>query len=137
MCVFDIACSSHPALHLPDAHSPFVYLVGGPPSHVSILLPIIVRGSIHPVYHGGHCVCVCVYVCHNLLTPPPISYSQCSWPINLIGGGQRQHVWILCSILARGSIHPVCHVGHSVCVCVFTLACFPHPQCFLPLFIAH
>ena len=104
---------------------------------MSILLPIIVRGSIHPVYHGGHCVCVCVYVCHSMLPPPPISYSQCSWPINLIGGGPRQHVWILCSILARGSIHPVCHVGHSVCVCVFTLACFPHPQCFLPLFVAH
>ena len=76
--VFDIACSSHPALHLPDAHSPFIYLVGGPRSHVSRLLPIIVRGSIHPVYHLGHCVCVGVYVCHCMLSPPPTSYSQCS-----------------------------------------------------------
>ena len=32
-------------------------------------------------------------------------------------------------ILARGSMHPVCHEGQwvCVCVCVFDIACSPYP----------
>ena len=129
VCVFDIACSSHPALHFPDAHSPFIYLVGGATlTCVKIASNHCPRLNPPCVSRGTLCVCVGVYVCHCMLPPPPTAYSQCSWPINLIGGGPRQHVYILCSILARGSIHPVCHEGHSVCVCLFALACFPHPN---------
>ena len=122
VCVFDIACSSHPSLHLPDAHSPFIYLVGGPRSHVSILLPIIVRGSIHPVYHEGHCVCVCVCVCLTLPVPPTphlifkIAFNHCP------------------------RLNPPCVSRGTLCVCgcvCLPLHAPPTPHCVLPMFIAH
>ena len=65
-----------PPLHPPNVHSPSILFVGGQRLHVSRLLPIIARDSIHPVYHGGHCVCVyvCVFVCvcYCLLPHPPL-----------------------------------------------------------------
>ena len=85
LCVFAIACSPHPPLRPPDAHRLLVNSIsGGPRLHVSSLLPIIVRCSIHPVYYRGHCVCVCVCVCifecvcHCLLPQPHTAYFGCS-----------------------------------------------------------
>ena len=82
---------------------------------MSRLLPIIVRHSIHPVYHGGQCV--------------------------LISGGPFLHVSRLLPIIVRESIHPVYHGGHCVCVCVYVCVCLPLPappttHCVLPMFIA-
>ena len=91
VCMFDIACSSHPALHLPDAHSPLICLVGG---HANMCR--YCDRSL-PEVPSALCVtrdtvCLFVYVGHCMLPPPPTAYSQCSWPINLISGGPRQHV---------------------------------------------
>ena len=59
---------------------------------MSRLLPIIARSSIHPVYHGGHCVCVCVLVCvfASACYPTP----QC--------------------ILPRGGLTSECHLEYRV-----------------------
>ena len=71
LCVFDISCFPKLPLCTPDLHSPLIYLVGRSCLHVSRLVPIIARGSIHPVYHGVHCVCVCVCVCDISCSPHP------------------------------------------------------------------
>ena len=78
VCVSVCVCVC-PCLHppLPNASSrcslPIILIGGAARLHVSRLLPIIARGSIHPVYHGGHCVwvCVCVCVCECVTLPAP------------------------------------------------------------------
>ena len=75
VCVFDITSSPHSVLPMFIAQcfnqwgaTPTCVKIGSYPS----------RGFIHRVYHGGHCVCVCVFVRHNLFPPPPTASSQCS-----------------------------------------------------------
>ena len=61
MCVFSMAFSPQPYFVL-RTFIAINLISGGPGIHVSRLRPILARGSIHPVYHEGHCVCVCVCV---------------------------------------------------------------------------
>ena len=52
--------------------SPNDLISGWPRLHVSLLCPILARDSIQPVYHGGHCVCVCPC----LVPPLPTVYNR-------------------------------------------------------------
>ena len=126
MCV----CLPLPAPPPPTAFSrcskPINLICGGPRLHMSRLCPILAQGSIHPVYHDRHCVCMCVCL-PFLLPPPPTASYRCSLFIDLIIGGRpRLHVSRLHPILARGSIHPVYHGGH--CVCVYVCPCLHPPS---------
>ena len=75
MCVCLCVCLPLPAtlppMHPPDVHRPSIKFAGGQRQHVSRLLPIIARDSIHPVYHGGHCVGVCLCVFAIACSPTP------------------------------------------------------------------
>ena len=138
VCVFVCVCHS---LHPPP---PTVYsrsslpitLVSVPVTLTCVKIVFDPYMRLHPsVYHEGHCVCVCVFA--NATPPHPTASSRCSLPTNSISGWPRFHVSRLCPILVRGSIHPVYHEGHSVCVCVFAIASIPHPNCVLQMFLAH
>ena len=126
VCVFDIAYSPQPPLHNPGVHSPINWLVGGPRLHVSRLYPIIARGSIHPLYHRGHCVCVCL-----TLPVPPIPH--CIFPMLIahlfIWWGGHAHMCQDCFQSLYEAKSTQCITGDTVCVCVcmFAIACFPHP----------
>ena len=101
---------------------------GGPRLHGSRLRPVLARGSIHPVYHVGHSVCVCV--CLILpASPNPTTYSRCSETIDLICGlATLSCVKIPSDPCAR--LHPLCvsRVSLSVCVCVCHCMLTPPPQ---------
>ena len=120
-------------------------LVGGTRLLVSRLRSILRPVSIHHVYHEGLCVCLCLFVCHCLLPPPPSAPSRCSLPINFFGGRTTSTCVKIGPIICRGSIDPVYQEGHSLCVCVcvcvcvsvFAIACSHNPHCVLPMFIAH
>ena len=77
VCVFGLACSSHPALHLPDAHSPFIYIVGGG-GHAYMCQDCFqsLSEAQSTLCHGGHCVCVCMFAIacspHHPLRPPDV-----------------------------------------------------------------
>ena len=125
LCTFAIAFSPHHPLHTTDVHSPSIWLVGGSHLHGSRLRPILARGSIHRVYHEGHCVCVCLFAIacspHPPLRPPDVHS-----PLIKLVGGPRLHVSRFLPIIARGSIHPVYH-GDIVGVCVCHCLLLPPP----------
>ena len=126
LCVFAIACSPNHPLRTPDVHSPFV---GEPRLHVSRLRPIFARGSIHPVYHEGHSVRVCV--CHCLLTSPPLRPANVHRPlVQLVGGHAYMCQDCVRSLPEAPSI--LCITGDTGCVCLFVCVCVCVCHCLLP-----
>ena len=102
---------------------------------MSILCPILARDSIHPVHHGGHCVCV-----GPCLVPPlPTVSNRWSLPINLISGVATLTCVKIASDPCSRLHRPCVSRGHClcVCVCVFDTACSPHRPLRPPAVLAH
>ena len=113
VCVFDIACSSHPALHLPDAHSPFIYLVGGH-AHMCQYCFQSLSEAQSTLCITGDTVCVCVCVCVCVFDIACSSYSAL-------------HLQDCFQSLSEAQ-STLCITGDTVCVwvCMFAIACSPH-----------
>ena len=119
VCVFDIACSSHPALHLPDAHSPFIYLVGGH-AHMCQYCFQSLSEAQSTLCITGDTVCVCV--CLTLPVPPT---PHCIFKI------ASNHC---------PRLNPPCVSLGTLCVCgsvCLPLHAPPTTYLILPMFIAH
>ena len=86
------------------------------------------------------CVCVCVCLCVFVLACYPTP--QCILPMfmanqfNLWGGNAYMCKDCFRSLPEIQST--LCIAGDTVCVCVYVCHCLlPHPQCILPMFLAH
>ena len=91
---------------------------------MSRLHQILARDSIHPVYHGGHCVCV-----GPCLVPPlPTVSNRWSLPISLISGAAT----LICVKIDSDPcprFHPPCVSRGTLCVrlCVGVCHCMLTP----------
>ena len=136
VCVFDIACSSHPALHLPDAHSPFIYLVGGH-AHMCQYCFQSLSEAQSTLCITGDTVCVCVGVCVCVFDIACSSHPALHLPdahspfIYLVGG--HAHMCQYCFQSLSEAQSTLCITGDTVCVCVcvcvcvFDIACSSYP----------
>ena len=115
------------------------------------------RGSVHPVYHEGHCVCVCVFdiacspnlpmspldvhpfcvsrwrvcvcVCVCLTLPAPPTHHSVL-PMFIAQYFNQRVATPTCVKIASDHcpmLHPPCGSRRTLCVCVFAIACSPNP----------